>query len=108
MLLVSVPWCVTAAEVDGNVCRVVTLKSFLSQPAFSLASKLTFCCYMLHPMVIMMMHANAYAYPMFSPQLLYSSYAGVALITFFSALLLHVFVEVPFAKMNDALTKISL
>lgn len=98
MTLVGLPWC---AGHGGPI------KQFLSLPVFAVASKLTFCCYMLHPLVILLTFADGYGYPQFSPLLQYSSFASAVMITFPSAFLLHVFVEVPFAKMNDALTKMA-
>lgn len=99
MSFVALPWALSK--------EMGPIKWFLSTTPFAIASKLTFCCYMLHPIIIMIMTADGARTPVFTPLMQYSRFAAATLLTFTSATLLHLVVEVPFAKMNDALTRTS-
>jgi peptidoglycan/LPS O-acetylase OafA/YrhL len=97
MSCIALPWSVSA--------EMGPMKWFLSTKPFAIASKLTFCGYMLHPVIIMILVTDGVQNALFTPLIQYSRFCAAILITFFSATLLHLVVEVPFAKMNDAVTR---
>jgi peptidoglycan/LPS O-acetylase OafA/YrhL len=82
------------------------LPRVLSHPAFLVLSKLTFCCYVIHPLVIWTYWASQHQLPTFSEITTYSNFAGHMVWAFIAALVLHVTVEVPFAKLNNLLVKL--
>jgi len=81
------------------------IKHFFAHPFFAVVSKLTFCAYIVHPLVIVLHGADLSMQQTFSKSLLYFQFGGVAFWTFFGAFVLHVTVEVPFAHINDFMTK---
>ncbi|CUG88901.1 acyltransferase, putative [Bodo saltans] len=97
MSCLALPWSISA--------EMGPMKWFLSTKPFAIASKLTFCGYMLHPVIIMILVTDGIQNALFTPLIQYSRFCAAILITFFSATLLHLVVEVPFAKMNDAVTR---
>ncbi|CUG87432.1 acyltransferase, putative, partial [Bodo saltans] len=97
MSCVALPWALSS--------KTGPIKWFLSTKPFAIASKLTFCCYMLHPIIILIVVAEGSQNPTFTPLIQYARFSGATVLTFFAAAILHLVVEVPFAKMNDALTR---
>ncbi|CUG87430.1 acyltransferase, putative [Bodo saltans] len=97
MSCVALPWALSS--------ETGPIKWFLSTKPFAIASKLTFCCYMLHPIIILIVVAEGSQNPTFTPLIQYARFSGATVLTFLAAAILHLVVEVPFAKMNDALTR---
>jgi len=83
-------------------------RRFLSNSIFVVVSKLTYTMYMLHPLVMGVHIFSQHALPSFTPSWLYVTFCGYAVFAFLCALVLYLTVEVPFAKINNALTKRSL
>ena len=96
LLAITIPW---ALGHNGPVAN------FLSHPVFCVLSKLTFGCYILHPIIMVFVTADAMQYPVFTPVGFYHQFAGYAVWAFVFALIMYAVVEYPFAQMNNALTK---
>ena len=95
-LLVCLPWCTGHG---GIFCR------FLSHPIFIVLSKLTFCAYVLHLAIMTVDVGNQPMPLLFSVQTYLMRFGGYLVWTFISAIILHLVVELPFANINDALTR---
>ncbi len=95
-LLVCLAWC---PGHGGFFCRL------LSHPIFIVISKLTFCSYVLHIIIISIDLGNQPHQFSFSLQLYYMRIGGYVVWTFIAATVLHMVVELPFANINDALTR---
>lgn len=78
---------------------------FLGHPIFAVVSKLTYCCYMIHPIVIGVFYASGRHQPVFTEIGFYTMFGAFAVWTFTGATGLHLLIEVPAAKLNTLLTR---
>lgn len=88
----TIPWC----HGHGGVLA----HDFLGHGVFSVLSKLTFGCYLIHPVVIMTSLADNYHILSFRQKWLYIFFGGVMLWSMVAACLLFLFIEHPAARLT--------
>jgi surface polysaccharide O-acyltransferase-like enzyme len=81
------------------------MRRFFSHSFFGVLSKLTYGCYVIHPVIILLVTAEQYTQDAFREAVWYVQVPGFLFWAFFGSLLLHVVVERPAAKINDYFTK---
>ena len=75
------------------------LREFLSSAPLAVLSKLTFGCYLIHPVVLMVWLADSYHVPSFRLQGVYFVFGGACVWSFIGALALYLVVEHPAASL---------
>lgn len=100
-----VVWAIVSSELPGSVGKKSSLGSILSWTGFQMSSRLTYCAYLVHPLIIYY-HFGTLRERMDSS--IYSQthrFLATLLMSYLAALLLSLFVESPVIQLQRLLTQ---